>query len=173
MTSTTKVSNLNVDSLDGQDWASPAAIGSGTPAAGSFTTIAASGHIDVNANIVGDGGGTLTGMLDTVAAKTAAYTLTLADCGKVLTNYGTSANVAITAGSDVTVAGYYFGLADTDGTYTMSVDCDDGAQFLGVTDAQGDKVQTSAQGDYMFVECVTSGSHWAIKGSYGTLVDGN
>lgn len=43
--STTKVSNLNVDLLDGADWAAPASIGSGTPNAGAFTTVAASGVI--------------------------------------------------------------------------------------------------------------------------------
>lgn len=37
--STTKVANLNVDQLDGADWAAPAALGSTTPAAGTFTTI--------------------------------------------------------------------------------------------------------------------------------------
>ena len=51
--STTKVSNLNVDQLDGADWAAPAAIGSGTPAAGTFTTIVASGTITPQAGVVG------------------------------------------------------------------------------------------------------------------------
>ena len=43
--STTKVVNLNVDQLDGADWAAPASIGSTTPAAGAFTTLAASSTI--------------------------------------------------------------------------------------------------------------------------------
>ncbi len=43
--STTKVSNLNADLLDGADWASPAAIGSTAAAAGSFTTLSATGQI--------------------------------------------------------------------------------------------------------------------------------
>ena len=43
--STTKVSNLNVDQLDGADWAAPASIGSGTPNAGAFTTLSASGVV--------------------------------------------------------------------------------------------------------------------------------
>ena len=43
--STTKVANLNVDSLDGADWASPAALGSTTPAAVSATTLAASSSV--------------------------------------------------------------------------------------------------------------------------------
>lgn len=41
VTSTTKVSNLNVDKLDGADWAAPAALGSTTPAAATVTTITA------------------------------------------------------------------------------------------------------------------------------------
>lgn len=43
--STTKVANLNVDLLDGTDWRAPGAIGSVTPAAGSFTTLSATGTI--------------------------------------------------------------------------------------------------------------------------------
>ncbi len=41
ISSTTKVSNLNVDLLDGGDWAAPIAIGTTTPAAGTFTTLTA------------------------------------------------------------------------------------------------------------------------------------
>lgn len=37
--STTKVSNLNADQVDGGDWASPGAIGTGTPSTGKFTTV--------------------------------------------------------------------------------------------------------------------------------------
>ena len=46
--STTKVANLNVDSLDGADWASPAALGSTTPAAVSATTLSASGNVTLS-----------------------------------------------------------------------------------------------------------------------------
>lgn len=43
--STTVVANLNSSLLLGKTWAAPDSIGSGTPAAGAFTTIAASGAI--------------------------------------------------------------------------------------------------------------------------------
>ena len=43
--STTKVSNLNSDLLDGGDWAAPGSIGSATPNAGAFTTVSASGQV--------------------------------------------------------------------------------------------------------------------------------
>lgn len=53
VTSTTKVSNLNVDQVDGGDWASPgAAIGTGTPVAGTFTTLNASGTVSLTGNPV-------------------------------------------------------------------------------------------------------------------------
>jgi hypothetical protein len=53
VTSTTKVANLNADKVDGADWAAPAAIGSGTPAAGSFTTLGASGASALDGTITG------------------------------------------------------------------------------------------------------------------------
>ncbi len=41
--STTKVVNLNVEQVDGGDWAAPLAIGTGTPADGDFTRLKAKG----------------------------------------------------------------------------------------------------------------------------------
>ena len=50
--STTKVSNLNVDQLDGGDWASPgAAIGTGTPVAGTFTALTTGGAVTLNGSV--------------------------------------------------------------------------------------------------------------------------
>ena len=43
--STTKVTNLNADQLDGNDWAIPGTIGSTTPNTGSFTTLATSSDL--------------------------------------------------------------------------------------------------------------------------------
>jgi hypothetical protein len=55
--STTKVTNLNADQLDGADWAAPAAIGSTTPAAGTFTALTANTSLvaataDINAGTI-------------------------------------------------------------------------------------------------------------------------
>jgi len=57
--STTKVANLNVDQLDGADWASPAAIGSTTPAAGAFTTLSYTGTLTGGTGVVNLGSGQL------------------------------------------------------------------------------------------------------------------
>lgn len=50
VTSTTLVTNLNADKLDGSDWSAPPTIGSVTPGASLFTTVAASGQISANLN---------------------------------------------------------------------------------------------------------------------------
>ena len=51
VTSTTNVANLNASSLNGATFAAPGAIGGGTAAAGSFTTLSASGLLSANANL--------------------------------------------------------------------------------------------------------------------------
>ncbi|KKK92599.1 hypothetical protein LCGC14_2701330, partial [marine sediment metagenome] len=51
ISSTTKVVNLNADKLGGKNWAEPDPIGSGTPAAGQFTTLEASGDVTPKANV--------------------------------------------------------------------------------------------------------------------------
>jgi hypothetical protein len=58
--SSTKVSNLNSDQLDGADWASPLAIGSNTPALGTFTGLT-----------IGNGGTVLTKHLSTAMTSAA------------------------------------------------------------------------------------------------------
>lgn len=66
--STTKVTNLNVDLLDGGDWSTPGAIGTGTPNTGAFTTLTTSGNatfgtsgttcnLNQNGSASGTGGG--------------------------------------------------------------------------------------------------------------------
>ncbi len=50
VTSTTNVANLNASSLSGATFAAPGAIGGGTPAAGTFTTLDANGIVNLNNN---------------------------------------------------------------------------------------------------------------------------
>ena len=81
--STTKVTNLNVDSLDGADWASPAALGSTTPAAVSATTLSASGNVTLS-------GGTANGVAYLNGSK-------VVTSGSALTFDGTSLGVGTTS----------------------------------------------------------------------------
>jgi hypothetical protein len=80
--STTKVANLNVDSLDGADWASPAALGSTTPASVSATTLSASGNVTFS-------GGTANGVAYLNGSK-------VVTSGSALTFDGTNLGLGVT-----------------------------------------------------------------------------
>jgi len=62
ISSTTKSTNLNADLLDGGDWASPIAIGTTTPAAGSFTTLSATTSVAVGTPKIYSGTGSPEGV---------------------------------------------------------------------------------------------------------------
>jgi hypothetical protein len=76
------VTNLNVDSLDGADWASPAALGSTTPAAVSATTLSASGNVTLS-------GGTANGVAYLNGSK-------VVTSGSALTFDGTNLGLGVT-----------------------------------------------------------------------------
>ena len=84
--STTKVANLNADLLDGADWAAPAALGSTTPAAGSFTTLSASGAVTLS-------GGTANGVAYLNGSK-------VVTSGSALTFNGSTLGVNFTSSSN-------------------------------------------------------------------------
>jgi hypothetical protein len=99
--STTKVTNLNADLLDGADWASPAALGSTTPAAVSATTLSASGTVSGTgfSNYLASPpaiGGT--------AAAAGSFT-TLTTSSTVTLNGGTANGVTYLNGSKVLTSG--------------------------------------------------------------------
>jgi len=79
--STTKVANLNVDLLDGADWAAPAALGSTTPAAVSATTLTTSSTVTLN-------GGTANGVAYLNGSKVVTSGSALTFDGTTLTNSG-------------------------------------------------------------------------------------
>jgi hypothetical protein len=64
VSSTTKVANLNADTLDGNDWASPAALGITTPAAVSATSFSGSSTLDVVGNTALGGNLNVSGTLE-------------------------------------------------------------------------------------------------------------
>jgi hypothetical protein len=86
--STTKVANLNVDSLDGADWASPAALGSTTPAAVSATTLTTSSTVTFN-------GGTANGVTYLNGSKVLTSGSALTFDG---TNLATTGDISLGAG---------------------------------------------------------------------------
>ena len=98
--STTKVSNLNVDLLDGADWASPAALGSTTPAAVSATTLSASSTVTLS-------GGTANGVAYLNGSK-------VVTSGSALTFDG-SFYLGLTGAMKINSAGYKLRFYDATG----------------------------------------------------------
>ena len=82
ISSTTKVSNLNVDLLDGSDWTSPSAIGTTTPAAGTFTTLSANSMIVVGTPMLRSGTGSPEGVV--TAPVSSVYLRTDGAAGTVI-----------------------------------------------------------------------------------------
>jgi len=103
--STTKVANLNVDLLDGADWASPAALGSTTPAAVSATTLSASSTLSVT------GAGSIQGL--TVGRGAGAISTNTA--------VGASALPSNTSGSGNVAVGTNSALSNTTGSSNVAV----------------------------------------------------
>ena len=71
--STTKVTNLNADLLDGSDWASPANIGATTPGTGTFTTLTATGGAVLASSQIGAGANAFGEKLTVTQAGITAY----------------------------------------------------------------------------------------------------
>lgn len=97
--STTVVGNLNVSQLLGSTWASPAAIGTGTPLAGTFTTLTG------NTNVISGG--------DFLTASKFRANSTQGDTGSVYitgsnTTNGTNANITLYAKSHASQANRIF-----------------------------------------------------------------
>jgi hypothetical protein len=117
--STTKVANLNVDSLDGADWASPAALGSTTPAAVSATTLTTSSTVTFNggtangvaylngSNVVTSGSAlTFDGTNLGIGTSSPSYKLSLARTGNgvvLSATNGSDADFQVSVSSGVTL----------------------------------------------------------------------
>jgi hypothetical protein len=91
--STTEVSNLNVAQLNGKTWAVPAAIGSTTPAAGTFTTLTANTDFVLSKTITAGG---VTGN-QTINKSSGTVNFAAAASSLTVTNSLVSANSIIIA----------------------------------------------------------------------------
>ena len=102
ITSTTNVANLNASFLNGSTFAAPGAIGGGTPAAGTFTTLTANTSLTIN------GGTAVTKFLSATASLD--FTALAANSCEVLTVTVTGA-----ADGDIVDLGVPNALSDVDG----------------------------------------------------------
>jgi len=119
--STTKVANLNVDSLDGADWASPAALGSTTPAAVSATTLTTSSTVTFNggtangvaylngSNVVTSGSALVFDATNTALSVGGAATNTAANRGNISINGTSTAILSLSTGASAKGYVYHSG----------------------------------------------------------------
>lgn len=111
---------------------------------------------------------TLSGRHDyEVSAKTANYTVTTNDNGKIFTNQGASG--AITFALPAAVVGLRYGFhvkaaqnlqVDPNGTETIALP-------TGVQQAAGKYIGADAIGEYLRILCVKAGE-WDVEGAVGT-----
>ena len=114
--STTKVANLNVDLLDGADWAAPAALGSTTPAAGAFTTLSASSTVTLS-------GGTANGVAYLNGSKVVTSGSALTFDGTLLTVASSTPKIRLSdsgLANDFGIDFYFPSIASSYGQVTLN-----------------------------------------------------
>lgn len=130
------------------------------------------GDLDVNGNIVGDGGGQMYGMLRTVTVDADARTITTAEAQTVIVNTG-QAGAGVKALPEASTAhGVQITFVVTTGGQNFDINPDDADQILGLTDAAGDAIRCSTAGSTVTLLCVDD-TNWVVVSSYGTWADAN
>lgn len=136
---------------------------------GNSTHVWQYGYFD---KLVGDGtNATINGFRKVVTAKTASYSVTAADCGKVFSNYGAAPAVTFDLPSVSTVTGcQYTFLVSAASSVIVSPY---GTDYIKVmTDAGGDSLSNKTAGSVLKV--ISDGNNWYPDGAaYGTWVDQN
>lgn len=104
-----------------------------------------------------------------VLAKTANYTLTVADADSLVTNQGASGAVTITLPSASTGYRYCFYVYEAQ---TLYVDAASGDQIHALTNAAGDRISNAAAGSAICLTAIDS-TYWVASGTVGTWADAN
>ncbi len=135
------------------------------------TTITATGNINANGDIVGDGATKLTGVVHTVASKTSAHSVTIAESGTVFDNTGSSGTIIFTLPEGSTAIGAEYTFVVT-AAFGLNINPNDGTdQFISpITNAAGDSIQSSTAGDSVTIICIGNDT-WVIKAAYPAASD--
>jgi hypothetical protein len=117
-----------------------------------------------------------TGSYKTVVAKTADYSVTAADSGKVFTITGTAANVEFDLPATPSAGANYLFVHTHSGATPYSLTVDPGAteRIIGLADSVGDSVVTGSIGATLQVTAVAyTGTvmSWAVSSSYSGWAD--
>ncbi len=119
----------------------------------------------------GDATGSSSGFMMSVADKTASYSVSAADCGKVI-NASTSGTKEFDLPAVTAVSNGWFVVVANGGGATLTVNpyaAD--STILGLTNAAGDAISNSTAGNSMMLIKTSSG--WQPLAPYGTWSDAN
>ena len=144
--------------------------------AGGITLNAAGGDIefvtdmDVNADIIGDGGGDIIGMTSNVEAYTeGGNNITIEESGKIFTNSGDADGSLHTLPEASTAIGCRYTFVVL-AAQNLVVDLDGSDVFLHLTLDAGDKITSATAGDTITVIAVDD-TNWVILSVYPTASD--
>ena len=123
-----------------------------------------------NTDLWGNGTKSHWGFQDKLNVQTGTtYTLLDSDCGKIISNYGSTCDTAITWGTHSN--GFYIYLADTTAdNYTQSVNPPDAMTILQETNSAGDRISTTTAGFFGRIE-QTSALSIQLEGAATSLLD--
>lgn len=142
-----------------------------TLTAGSGDDILMASDLDVNEDIVGDGGGTISGMLWTVENHTAGDTLTIAEAGTVHTNSGAGEGIVLNLPEASTAIGVRYTFV-TVTAQNLDINPDDADQILVLTNAAGDAIRNATAGNTVTLLAIDA-TNWVVIGEKGTWSDAN
>lgn len=137
---------------------------------GNSTHIWQYGYFD---KLVGNGtNATINGFRKVVTAKTASYSVTAADCGKVFSNYGTTSYITFDLPSVTSLSGCEFTFLVA--SASSMIVAPRGTDYIrGLTNAAGDSISNGGTvGNAITI--ITDGVNWFSNGTgYGTWSDDN
>jgi len=146
-----------------------------TASAGGITLSAASGDInvvhdlDVDAAIVGDGGGAVTGMLLDVTDDTDGKTVLIAESGGIETNAGAGGGQIWNLPEASTAIGMQFTFVVM-AAQNLDINPDDADIILTATNAAGDALRSATVGDTVTIAAVDA-TNWVVISMYPTNTD--
>lgn len=149
--------------------------------AGSITLAAASGDINVEADldvaagvdVIGDGSGKIGGMMVNLLNDINGETVTISQAGYTFTNTTDTDGQAWVLPAAATCIGAVFGpFAVTGSAHAVTIDPDGVDQIILATDAGGDRVSCATVGSSISLESVAAGT-WIVHSIYGTWTDAN
>ncbi|MCP4597043.1 hypothetical protein [Neptuniibacter sp.] len=123
-------------------------------------------NLDIDGDIVGDGLGSIDGMTSTVEHHTAGDTLSLTESGSTHSNQGAGGAIIFNLPEASTCRGAEFTFVVLTAEF-LNINPDDADRIYGLTNANGDSIQSAGLGNSITLRAVTD-SYWVVTGSSNT-----